>query len=274
MTERNRLTNGRFLHNLNGWTVSGAAYSPGDGDDHYGVAAVEDGGYLWQDFAVVDTRVYSVHIAAKSTTGFTGSEIQLVINDGDGNNVVTEDIEAGTASWVENTFTYGLAPGTSYEFKIANDAGEEVLIDDVWVWHVPITRANAAARVDEKLAGLATAQSLSTAASGSKTEGDYTYAVDAGLRNVNAINPETGFPDVRYLGPDDVNPLLLEIRKEVLEQLQSTYLLQVDTQIGPRRESLSQIAKQIGDIAGTSGSGSGKSSGGTARVEQRPLKRY
>ena len=45
MYDHNALINGKFLHNLNGWTPSaGVTYSAGDGDDNYGVAVLPVGG--------------------------------------------------------------------------------------------------------------------------------------------------------------------------------------------------------------------------------------
>ena len=93
-------------------------------------------------------------------------------------------------------------------------------------------------------------RSLVTAATGSKTEGDYTYAVDSGLRQAGAINPETDLPDVRYLDTGDVDTVLDLIEQEMLEQLQRDYAVEVDLRVGPRDEKFSQTAQTIGKLTG------------------------
>jgi hypothetical protein len=257
MTERNHLSNGRFLHDLDNWVASGAEYSAGDGDDHYGVAVLSTGGdYVEQTFSVARVRAYSLHVAVKAVGGdLSGSNVVATITDGDGNTVTEQDLSGTADTWTETTVSIGLASGTTYILRITNnDAGRDVKIDDVWIWHVPITRAALAARVSTKLARLASDRSLTTTASGSLTEGDYTYAVDAGLRAVMAINPETGDPDIRYVGPGDVNIVIDAVERQMLERLRRDYAVEVDLQLGPRRESLSQISKAIGELTGGEGS--------------------
>jgi cold shock CspA family protein len=259
MIERNHLSNGRFVHDLDNWVASGAEYSAGDGDDHYGVAVLSTGGdYVEQTFSVPRVRAYSLHIGVKAIgVTLSGSNVVAKITDGDGNTVLEQDLSGAADTWTETTVSLGLGSGTTYTLRITNDdAGADVRIDDVWIWHVPITRAAVVARVVAKLARLASDRSLSSTASGSLTEGDYTYAMDAGLRSVGAINPETGSPDVRYLGPDDVNALIDAVEREMLEQLRRDYAVEVDFTLGPRRESLSQISKAIGELAGGQGGGS------------------
>ena len=270
MAERNRLINGRFLHNLNGWTISGAAYSAGDGDEHYGVAVLADTEYIQQAFAVLDTRLHTLHVSAYAASGFASTEVQIIITDGDGNTVATKNIAITAATWTENSYTLGLAPGTTYNIKIINNsAGEDIKIDDVWLWYVPLTRAEIASRVNTNLGRLSTDRSLSTVASGAQTEGDFTYAIDAGLRSLGAINPETGTPDVRYIDPQDVNGTLDAVLTEMLQFLQRDYATEVDLSVGPRRESLSQIGKSIGEML--PGSGGGQSGGG--QIVMRKLNR-
>ncbi len=256
MSERSRLVNGRFLHDLDNWTVSGAVYSAGDGDEHYGVAVLSTGGgYIEQMFSVPRVRAYSLHIAVKAVgVTLSGSNVTARITDGDGNTVATEDLGGAADVWTENTITLGLAGGTTYTLRITNnDAGADVRLDDVWLWHVPMTRAAMAARVAAKLARLASQRNLSTAVSGSLTEGDYTYAVDAGLRAVGAVNPETGEPDVRYVEVDQVNAALDAIEREMLERLRRDYAVEVDIALGPRREALSQVGRALGEMVSARG---------------------
>lgn len=253
MTERNRLANGRFLHDLSNWTAVDAVYSAGDGDEHYGVALVSDGGSIAQEFAVTQVRVHSLHLAIKPTGDVTGSQVIATITDGDGNTVKATNLTGTAATWGETTLTLGLAPGTTYTLTLSNDSGSDVKFDDVWLWYVPLTRAEIAARVAAKLGQLATDRSLSTSADGDLTEGDYTYPVDAGLRSVGAINPETGEPDTRYVDIEMVAQVLDAVGQEVLERLARDYATITDLAVGPRRESRSQTAAMLQKVTAARG---------------------
>jgi hypothetical protein len=148
-------------------------------------------------------------------------------------------------------------PGPTYTLRIANaGAAADVKVDDVWLWFCPITRATLAAQVHAKLGRLATNRSLSTTPSGALTEGDYTYAVDAGLRLVGAINDETGLPDVRYLDAGDVDAALDAVEAQMMDRLYCDYSADVDIRVGPRSENLSQTADAINKVRGGSGAGS------------------
>ena len=82
MTERSHVYNGRFLQNLDLWTATNASYSAGDGDDHYGVAALSVGGYIIQDFTVPLARSYSLHVAVKPVGAvLTTNQVQAIITD-------------------------------------------------------------------------------------------------------------------------------------------------------------------------------------------------
>lgn len=263
--ERNHLINGRFLHDLDGWTVSGAEYSAGDGDDHYGVAVLEQNEWIEQDFSVRGVRTFTLHLALKSANEITAGEVDVLITDSNGNTVTTVQPTAAADTWVESETELGLGEGITYTIRITNTQAQDVKVDDVWVWWVPFTRSELATRVDAKLARLASDRSLSTAPSGSNTEGDYTYAVDAGLRQVGAINPDTDLPDVRWLDAALVDTVLDAVYREMLEQLHSDYLAEVDISLGPRRESLSQKARGIAELLEDSGSTPG------GRVVQRRI---
>lgn len=270
MAERNRLSNGRFLHDLGNWTASNAAYSAGDGDDHYGVAVLDAaGGYIEQTFGVPYVRAYTLHTAVKPISGtLTTNELVARITDGGGNTVASLSLEGDTTdAWQENSDVVGLAPGTTYTLRLTNTSALSVRVDDVWLYHVPITRADIATRADDKLGRLASDRSLSTALAGALTEGDYTYAVDAALRSVGAVNPETGGVDVRWLEGGEVMTAIDIVTQQMLEQLQMDYATETDVSLGPRRESLSQKAATIGAILG-----SGGGSQGSGRVVSRPLR--
>jgi hypothetical protein len=263
MSERNLLLNGRFLQNLSGWTASSAVYDAGDGDDHYGVAVLATGGgYIEQSFSVPRVRLYSLHISVKPmTAALTAGKATVQIKDASGNVVYSANLTGATmAVWEENNLEVGLATGTTYTIRITNVShGGYVKVDDAWAWFIPLSRAAIATRVHAKLGRLATDRSLSTTLSGALTEGSYTYGIDAGLRSVGAVNPETGLPDVRYLDAESIQTALDYIEREMLEQLQRDYAVEVDVRVGQRSESLSQIGKAVGEMAaGGSGKGGGR----------------
>lgn len=267
--ERTLIFNGRFLHNLGNWTATGATYSAGDGDDHYGVALLASAGHkIAQTFAVDRVRSYTLHTSIKCSSAITSGQVTAVITDGNGNTVATLNLTAGTPdTWTEAENVLGLAPGSTYTLTITNvGAAAAVKVDDVWLWAVPATRAQLAAKVNTKLARLASERSLSTTPSGSNTEGDYTNAVDAGLRSVGALDPETDAADVRWLEGTTLDLALDAIEQEMLEQLYRDYSVETDISVGPRSEQRSQIAGAVREILKPSGGG-----GGSRRVQMRPL---
>ena len=140
MSENTYLLNGRFLQNLNGWTVNDPAvvYSAGDGDDHYGVAILPTGGKsIEQAFGVQGVRLFTLHISVKAVGAvLTAGQATLSIVDGNGNTVVTANLVAGTAdTWIETTYQYGLAEGTTYTLRITNvNATGNIKVDDLWLW--------------------------------------------------------------------------------------------------------------------------------------------
>lgn len=261
MSERSYLANGRFLQNIDQWTAAAGApsYSAGDGDDHYGVANLPAGSALTQTFAVPYARAYTLHTAIKPVGGvLTANQMLATITDGDGNTVVALSLEGATSgAWQENEDTLGLAPGTTYTLEYRNNSALTVRLDDVWLWFVPITRAQVASQVHARLGQLATDYSLSTTPSGSLTEGSYTYAIDNGLRALGAINPETGQIDIRYLDSGDVLTAIDLAEQEMLKRIQRSALTEVDTSLGPRDEKKSQKAAAIMATVGGSGKGGG-----------------
>lgn len=252
--ENTYLLNGRFLHNLNGWTVSDSAvvYSAGDGDDHYGVAVLPTGNKsIEQVFNVDMIRSFVLHVAVKAVgAALTAGQAVIVIEDGNGNTVTTLDLVAGTAdTWVETTYSIGLAQGTAYTLRVKNvNAAGDVKIDDLWLWFVPITRAEISVRVASKLGTLASDQGYTTTASGALTEGSYTHAIDAALRNVGAIDDDTGQIDIRYLDEWTTQSAINYTENEILLQLQSVFSSLVDVSIGPYSESYSQLKKNVDEM--------------------------
>lgn len=263
LNERSYLVNCRFLANLNGWTAAGGAvYVASDGSEQYGLASLPSGASIAQAFAVEYARTYTLHVACK------GGNATIAIVDGAGNSLPAQTATGASGVWTETSITLGLAPGTQYTITISNAGGSTILLDDVWLWYVPITRAQLAARVARKLSALASDASLSSTASGALTEGDYTDAIDAGCRAVGAVNPETDQPDVRWLDSGTIDTATELVQREMLQRLQGYYTSLTDIKVGPREEKLSQIASAIARMA--SGSAAG---GGSRKVVTRALGR-
>jgi len=270
MDELSHVSNGRFLYDLSNWTLTGApTFSVGDGDEHYGVAALAVDDAIAQEFSLSYARQYTLHLSLKCSAQITAGQVTAVITDEDGNLVKTIQPAAAAATWTDSETVIGLVPGTTYTLTITNvSASSLVKVDDVWLWYVPITRAQLAAQVHTRLGRLATDRSLNTTAAGSLTEGSYTYAVDAGLRAVSAINEETDLPDVRILEAGNVDAALDAIEQAMLKQLHRDYAAEVDISVGPRRESLSQKSAAIEKLIGAAGS----QGAGMGRIQQRKLR--
>lgn len=132
-----------------------------------------------------------------------------------------------------------------------------------------ITRAQLAATIHRRLRGLATDAQLSPAAAGELTEGDYTDAIDAGLRSIGAINADTDALDISLVTTAQLNTLLQLVEADMLRQLQRHYAVAVDLKAGQREEKLSQIGAAIRAMGSSSSGGSG----GGGAIVVRPLKR-
>lgn len=248
-TERTVLTNGRFLHNLDGWAAAGGAiYSAGDGDDHYGVAVLPTGGgSISQAFAVEEERGFTLHLSLKPDgASATPDSVTAQITDGVARAVGTWSLSGTADAWTEQTFQIGLAPGTTYTLLLTNAShAHDIRLDDLWLWWLPMTRAQIATRAAAKLSTLATSNDLSTTPAGDLAEGDYTYAIDAGLRAIGAINPVTDLPDIRQLETRQINDLLVLVEQEMLDVIERGQTQIVDIKVGQREEKLSQISANI-----------------------------
>lgn len=268
MSERNRLSNGRFLHDIDNWTASGAEYSAGDGDDHYGVAVLASGEYIEQTFTVPFTRVNVIHVSVKpETNDVSAGEVTLKITDGDGNTVTTINLSGTGDTWTDNSNSVGLASGTTFTIQIKNVSfSGDVKIDDVYIWPVPITREDIATQVNERLGRISTDRSLSTSDDGAgRTEGDYTFPINGALRDLGAINPITGDPDIRYVEENGVTAVLDLVFEKILDRIRSDYSVEYDVTAGPVKQSRSQIMAGLDRLAG------GGDRGGSGRVVQKRL---
>ena len=119
-----------------------------------------------------------------------------------------------------------------------------------------ITRREVAIRVEDKLGALASGDlSLGYApSSGTKPEGDYTFAIDGGLRAVGAVDHSTNKPEIRAIEIGMVDTLIDAVGREMLEKIENEYLTKVDLKVGPHSESFSDISKNIREKLGGAGS--------------------
>ena len=240
MSERNLLINGHF-DGLAGWTVQGdVVFAAHEGERFLGCAALGPGGVLQQAFGTRSRRRHHLRLAYKGD----GAALTVTLTDGAGRTVKTTAL-AGAADWGEMLWELYL-PLWQYALTVSNTGGVMAYVDEAWVWPVVRSRAEIAAAVADALGGLATDAGLSLTAHDTMTEGDYTGAVDEALRAVRAVDEETGLPDVRWLAPDQVDAVERAALQRMLERLQRRYATMVDVAVGPRRESLSQIAAAVG----------------------------
>lgn len=121
-------------------------------------------------------------------------------------------------------------------------------------------RATLAQTVHRRLRALAEDAGLSTTASGSQTEGDYTDAIDAALRALGLVDPDTGALDISFAQVAQHNSLIGMVSGEMLVQLEVHYATLTDIKVGDREEKLSQIraaVRALGSTAGTVAAGAG-----------------
>ena len=245
----NHLINGRFENNADGWTLSDRAdYRASDGDDHYGMVELRWNHYMEQQFSIAGARLETIHVALKSSTALSGANaFALRIMDGAGNIVSTYNPDVPYVDqWTAVTYDLGLTSGTTYTLRITNIQPIPVMVDDVWIWDVAITRRQIAIRTQEKLGGLASSDvTLSYVAEANKPEGDYTYAIDAALRELGAIHPVTQVPDIRVLDRASVVEVIDITGLRMIERIENEYITKVDLSVGPHRESFSQVAQAI-----------------------------
>lgn len=264
MSHPNRLYNADFAQDLSQWTAAGgASFIASQGYRELGAAYLQSGDSIAQPFTVGIGRPYMVEVAVKSVSG-TGSLTLTITTASEAATVYTSTI-AVTASWVLNSTRVGL-PWGDYVLTLAY-SNVAVYVDDVSIAFVPATRAELATTVAARLGVLATAASMTTTLSGSNTEGDYTAAVDEGLRAVGAMDP-AGRVDVRYLEPDSVTACQNEIEMAMLKTLHRYWVTKTDYQLGPRQEKLNQIQQALLALTGAAVGGRPPAGGRSVKTRQ------
>lgn len=245
----NLIDNPRFSDsNLANWTRLGApVYVPGDGNSQLGcVRLAADGDGVEQLRTVYEALPYTVGVAVKGD----GAAVALALVNEDGD-VAYEQVIGGTADWVETSAVVNL-PADLFTIRLSWVSGT-VLVDDVSWAHIPATRQQLAQMAHARLSDLATAFSLSYVASGENTEGDYTLAVDATLREMGAVD-DRHLPDVRCLKGYEVDEAVSRIEFQMLPILHNKAMLKPTSsrtgQVEDRFNLLGAIEKRMGIVPG------------------------
>lgn len=250
----NLLSNGGFDGNLYRWTGAGVIDRV-NGYPRAGCASLATGQTITSEVVGLgENWMHTVHFFYQLAAGAT-----LTVSYG----AVTQTFTgAPLGVWREGVLAFALDAGGNSGVAFAASGGA-CLVDSVTLLAhgLPIRRAEIAAKIASRMTALVTDANLSATASASGPEGDYSAAVDEALRALGAVNG-WGDPDVTQLDGTKINDVLDAAQNALLaNRLRSSYLLETDVSLGPRRESRSQIAANIGDMLG-GGGGGGKGGGG------------
>lgn len=267
MAHPNRLYNGDFARDLNNWDVDGAAaHITNQGSCELGAASLpSSGSAIQQSFSIGVGRPYMVELALCGASA-DGQAI-LTIETNDEEAVYTTNLLFSAAEWSRHAERVGL-PWGDYNIRVGYvDAA--CYVDDVSVAYVVATRQELAQKTANRLGALAANAGYSTGATQQSPEGDYTDAIDEGLRAVGALDP-AGRPDVRYVDPENLTALLGAIELAMLHRLHRYWMTKTNYQIGPRTEYLNQIQASL--LALTGGAVGGRPASAGRGVQTRRLR--
>lgn len=261
----NLLDNGRFYGNLDEWTPSGAAsINRALGYPRAGCVQLDAGASIAQQESASEDSLYTLHYFYRITSGAV-----LTASYGAFSNThqtLTPNV------WIEGFISF--APDTSLNESVTFAAATATAyIDAVSLLFgaLPISRHELAQAAQTRLGALVREKGLLCAPSHLGPDGDYTAAIDEALRAVGAVGPY-GEPDVTCVAAGDINNLIDATYGNMLQRLQSDYLLDTDVSLGPRRENRSQIAQNLARMAGASGAGGGDGGGG-GRIQVAQMSR-
>lgn len=262
MSHPNRIYNGDISRDLQNWTITGgAAFVANHGNKELGAAHLATAGdSIAQPFSIGVGRPYTIELAAKGAS--TGSVTLAIINE-DGVTIWTKEVGV-TTEWQACVEKVGLPWGNHTLTLTFSDVA--VYLDDISIAWVIKSRAELAKIVHERLGVMATTADVSLLPA--DDGGWYEAPIDAALRAVGATDP-AGRPDVRYLDTDTVDAAVDQIELEALHKLHRHWSTKTDYSLGPRSESLSQIAGAIDRLIGTAVGGRSAASGRS--VKQRRL---
>jgi hypothetical protein len=245
----NLLYNGGFDGNLYRWSGSGVIDRV-NGYPRAGCASLAAGQSIESEvIGLSENWMHTIHFFYQLATGAT-----LTVSFGS----ISQTFTGSPLSvWREGVLSFALDASEQDSVTFAASGGA-VLVDTATLLQgaLPIRRAMIAAAVAARMTTIVTDAALSSTASATGPEGDYSAAVDEALRALGAVNA-WGDPDVTQLDPAKVNDVIDAAQNALLVRLRATYSLETDVSLGPRRESRSQIATNIGNMLGGGGSGKG-----------------
>lgn len=266
MAHPNRLYNADFARDLNSWTPDGdAAHVVNQGYRELGAVHLPaSGSAVQQAFSIGVGRPYMIEVAVCGASA--DGQLLLAIETGDEELVYASNLLFSDSEWSYHAERVGLAWG-EYNLRLAYvDAA--CYVDDVSIAFVPATRQELARKTADRLGALAANANFSAGATQTSPEGDYTDAIDEGLRAIGAVDP-AGRPDVRYVDAESLTALLGSIELAMLNRLQRYWMTKTNYQLGPRTEYLNQIQAAL--LALTGGAVGGRPASAGRGVQTRRL---
>lgn len=257
----NLLLNGGFDGNLNEWDSGDGTIARSLGYPRLGCVQLTAGQSIGQEVGLSADALYTLYFFYR-----LGSGASLIAKYGSG---ITQTFTGTVDPWQEGDLIFALDVGANDSVTFEASGGT-VYVDSValLLGGLPISRDEIATRLSRRLGALATDAGLSTTPAATGPQGDYSEAIDEALRAVGAIN-RYGDPDVTLVETNQVNDLIEAAQAAMLQVVRTSYALETDVTLGPRRENRSQIAASIDAmLSGGGGSGGG---GGNRRVGQGRL---
>lgn len=240
--------------NGNHWTGTGTI-DRSLGYPRAGCVQLTAGQSIAQAVGLSANQLYTAHLFYRP-----GDGASLTVTYG----AISQTYTGTTGQWNEAVMLFALSTSVNESLTLTASGGT-VYVDTVTLMGaLPISRAALTTTVAARLGGLATDAGLSATPSASGPNGDYSAAIDEALRSLDADN-EWGDPDITELDDDKINDLIEATVGSMLQSLRSTYALETDVSLGPRRESRSQIAASIDAML--SGGGADR------RIKVAPLRR-
>jgi hypothetical protein len=266
MAHPNRLYSGDFARDLGDWSPQGdAVHVVNQGYGELGAVSLPTpGSAVEQAFSIGLGRAYMVEVAVCGAAA--DGELSLAIETAGGELVYASTLLFSDSAWSFHAERVGLAWG-DYNIRLACVAAA-CYVDDVSIAYVEATRQELARKTASRLGALAETAGFSPGATQLSAEGDYTDAIDEGLRAIGALDP-AGRPDVRYVEADSLSALLGAIELAMLNKLQRYWITKTTYQLGPRTEYMNQIQAAL--LALTGGAVGGRPASAGRGVQTRTL---
>lgn len=257
----NLLSNGGFDGNLDRWTGTGSI-DRSLGYPRAGCLALAAGESMESDaVGLSEDSLYTLHYFYRLASGAT-----LTASVG---GVSVAHIGAPADAWREASLAFALDAGATdgVTFSATSDAA---YVDSVALFYgaLPIDRTTLTSMISAQLRSLASDAGLLTIASAAGPNGDYSAAIDEGLRAVGAVNG-WGDADITALVPAQINAAVEAAKGSMIQALRADYALQTDVRLGPRQESRSQVAASL-DAMLAGGGASNRPTVGRLRHEEWP----